>query len=117
MMKKLLLCSETSTEDLSNDNGNVEDDGQDVVVESPSLKDSLKTLCDVDNLNIKNFNYDVIVHFVRQGKFTVYTANNEFQCSIIILSTTGTRVNFSNCFSFHLLLVGLELYCIYRRPF
>ena len=121
MMKKLLLCSETSTEDLANDNGNVEDDGQDdgqdVVVESPSLKDSLKTLCDVDNLNIKNFNYDVIVHFVRQGKFTVYTANNEFQCSIIILSTTGTRVNFSNCFSFHLLLVGLELCCIYRRPF
>ena len=59
MMKKLLLCSETSTEDLANDNGNVEDDGQDVVVESPCLKDSLKTLCDVDNLNIKNFNYDV----------------------------------------------------------
>ena len=116
MMKKLLLCSETSAEDLANDNGDVEDDGQDVVVES--VNGSLKTLCDVDNLNIKNFNYDVIVHFVRQGKFTHCTANNEFQCSIIILGTVaGTRANFSNCFSFHLLLVELELYCIYRRPF
>lgn len=68
MMKKLLLCSETSTEDLANDNGNEEEDDVDVVVETPSLKGSLITLCDVDNLNIKNFNYDVIVHFVRQGK-------------------------------------------------
>ena len=70
MMKKLLLCSETSAEDLAHDNGDIEDqDGQDVVVESPTVKGSLKTR-DVDNLNIKNFNYDVIVHFVRQGKLT-----------------------------------------------
>ena len=69
MMKKLLLCSETSAEDLTHDNGDIEDDGQDVVVESPTVKGSLKTR-DVDNLNIKNFNYDVIVHFVRQGKLT-----------------------------------------------
>merc|ERR1711971_544644 len=67
MMKKLLLCSETSAEDLAHDNGDIEDhDGQDVVVESPTVKGSLKTR-DVDNLNIKNFNYDVIVHFVRQA--------------------------------------------------
>ena len=70
MMKKLLLCSETSAEDLAHDNGDIEDqDSQDVVVESPTVKGSLKTR-DVDNLNIKNFNYDVIVHFVRQGKLT-----------------------------------------------
>ena len=72
MMKRLLLCSETSQEDFTNDNGTTGNDNQEsVVTESQCLKDSLKTLyCDVDNLNIKNFNYDVIVHFVRQGKLT-----------------------------------------------
>lgn len=69
MMKRLLLCSETSQEDFTNDNGTTGNDNQEsVVTESQCLKDSLKTLyCDVDNLNIKNFNYDVIVHFVRQA--------------------------------------------------
>merc|ERR1712156_970127 len=62
MMKKLLLCSESSHQDI--------DDSYDVVVESQSNRDQhpLKKLyCDVENLNQKNFNYDVIVHFVRQA--------------------------------------------------
>ena len=76
MMKKLLLCSENSPGDnVANDNdvnGDDNDSDQDVIVET-SNKDfiPLKTLyCDnIESLNHKNFNYDVIVHFVRQGKF------------------------------------------------
>ena len=74
MMKKLLLCSESSHQDIANDNtvnDEDHDDSHDVVVESQSNRDQhpLKKLyCDVENLNQKNFNYDVIVHFVRQGK-------------------------------------------------
>ena len=73
MMKKLLLCSESSHQDIANDNTVNEDDedNHDVVVESQSNRDQhpLKKLyCDVENLNQKNFNYDVIVHFVRQGE-------------------------------------------------
>ena len=73
MMKKLLLCSESSHQDIANDNtvNEDDDDNHDVVVESQSNRDQhpLKKLyCDVENLNQKNFNYDVIVHFVRQGE-------------------------------------------------
>lgn len=73
MMKKLLLCSESSHQDIANDNtvnDEDHDDSHDVVVESQSNRDQhpLKKLyCDVENLNQKNFNYDVIVHFVRQA--------------------------------------------------
>ena len=80
MMKKLLLCSENSAGEVANDNDvngddNDEDDtDQDVIVESQtSNKDFLPlkpSYCDnIERLNHKNFNYDVIVHFVRQGKF------------------------------------------------
>ena len=81
MMKKLLLCSENSPGEVANDNdvnGDDNDDDndtdQDVIVESQSPNKDflpLKTIyCDnIESLNHKNFNYDVIVHFVRQGKF------------------------------------------------
>ena len=78
MMKKLLLCSENSPGDnVANDNdvnGDEDDSDQDVIVETQSSNKDflpLKTLyCDnIESLNHKNFNYDVIVHFVRQGKF------------------------------------------------
>ena len=64
-MKKLLLCSESSHQDIANDNTVNEEEDEDNHDQHP-LK---KLYCDVENLNQKNFNYDVIVHFVRQGEW------------------------------------------------
>jgi len=72
MMKKLLLynkADEQENPEVVADNDDIDDD--DVVVESssePQDFEKLKNiLCDVENLNYKNFNYDVIVHFVSKA--------------------------------------------------
>jgi len=69
MMKKLLLCAdeEPNPEKVVSDDV----DDEDVVVESSTEPQDFKKLknilCEVDNLNYKNFNYDVIVHFVSKA--------------------------------------------------
>ena len=91
MMKKLLLCSESSHQDIANDNTVNDEEGEvshDVVVESQSNRDQhpLKKLyCDVENLNQKNFNYDVIVHFVRQGELKFSFSVNSISDNCISL--------------------------------
>ena len=71
MMKKLLLCAdeEPNPEKVVSDDV----DDEDVVVESSTEPQDFKKLknilCEVENLNYKNFNYDVIVHFVSKGEY------------------------------------------------
>ena len=78
MMKKLLLCSNNCQED---SNGAGEEDNEeeeeeedaDVIVEShqENPPHSLKSFCrQVETLENLNFNYDVIVKFVKQGNST-----------------------------------------------
>ena len=64
MMKKLLLCSVEAPEDHHNDDTSPSEESH------PNIKDMYPAnLCRAsETINIKNFNYDVIVHFVRQGK-------------------------------------------------
>ena len=59
-MKKLLLCSKTCQDD---DNLEESDDA-DVIVESLPMKSFRR---EMENLEKLNFNYDVIVKFVKQG--------------------------------------------------
>ena len=75
MMKKLLLCSNNCQEDSNGaahcDEDNEEDsDDADVIVEShQDNPHSLKSFCrQVETLENLNFNYDVIVKFVKQGR-------------------------------------------------
>lgn len=74
MMKKLLLCSNNCQDD-----NDVDEDDADVIVESLQEKShSLKSFCnEVESLENLNFNYEVIVKFVKQG-------NNQ---SVIIIVT------------------------------
>ena len=59
-MKKLLMCSVESPE--------VNEDS--LIEESQiTIKDVCPVLHRSESINIKNFNYDVIVHFVSQGKW------------------------------------------------
>jgi len=74
MMKKLLLCSNNCQEDSNGtaqcDEDNEEDwDDADVIVEShQDNPHSLKSFCrQVETLENLNFNYDVIVKFVKQA--------------------------------------------------
>ena len=64
MMKKLLLCSNNCQDD-----NDVDEDDADVIVESLQEKShSLKSFCnEVESLENLNFNYEVIVKFVKQG--------------------------------------------------
>ena len=57
MMKKLLLCSE-STDELNDESGDTVRDMYPVLSVQPQM---------TETLNLNKFNYDVIVHFVRQG--------------------------------------------------
>ena len=78
MMKKLLLCSNNCQEDGNgaahgdDDNEEVDSDDADVIVEfHQENSHPLKSLCrQVETLENLNFNYDVIVKFVKQGKAT-----------------------------------------------
>ena len=67
MMKKLLLCSNNCQDD-ENDNEEDSDDA-DVIVEPQQEKShSLSSFCNqVESLENLNFNYEVIVKFVKQG--------------------------------------------------
>ena len=77
MMKKLLLCSNSSSETALEINDNVETAEPDSSSQDNIQK--LKTLFyEVDNLNNINFNYDKIVHFVSQG--------NDFQIKLMTSS-------------------------------
>ena len=74
MMRKLLLCSNNCQEDSNgaahgDDDNEVDSDEADVVVEShPEKSKSLKSFRrQVETLENLNFNYDVIVKFVKQG--------------------------------------------------
>ena len=74
MMKKLLLCSNNCQEDSNgpahgDEDNEVDSDEADVIVESPQENShSLKSFCrQVETLENLNFNYDVIVKFVKQG--------------------------------------------------
>lgn len=77
MMKKLLLCTKNSQED-SNGAAHCEEDNEedsddaDVIVEPHQENPhSLKSFCrQVETLENLNFNYDVIVKFVKQGNTT-----------------------------------------------
>ena len=76
MMKKLLLCTKNSQED-SNGAAHCEEDNEedsddaDVIVEHQENPHSLKSFCrQVETLENLNFNYDVIVKFVKQGNTT-----------------------------------------------
>jgi len=64
MMKKLLLCSNNCQDD-----NDVDEDDADVIVESLQEKShSLKSFCnEVESLENLNFNYEVIVKFVKQA--------------------------------------------------
>ena len=57
MMKKLLLCSE-STDELNDESVDTVRDMYPVLSVQPQM---------TETLNLNKFNYDVIVHFVRQG--------------------------------------------------
>ena len=79
MMKKLLLCSNNCQEDSNGaahgeeDNEEEEVEDADVIVEShqENPPHSLKSFCrQVETLENLNFNYDVIVKFVKQGNTT-----------------------------------------------
>ena len=74
MMKKLLLCSNNCQEDSNgaahgDQDNEVDSDEADVIVESRQENShSLKSFCrQVETLENLNFNYDVIVKFVKQG--------------------------------------------------
>ena len=69
-MKKLLLCSNSSSEVEINDNTEAEPDNP-----QDNIKKLKTLLYEVDNLNNINFNYDKIVHFVSQG--------NDFQIKVM----------------------------------
>ena len=74
MMKKLLLCSNNCQEDDNgpahgDDDDKEDSDDADVIVESQkdnSLKSFYRQVETLENLN---FNYDVIVKFVKQGNY------------------------------------------------
>ena len=75
MMKKLLLCSTNCQEDGNgaahgDEDNEVDSDDADVIVEfHQENSHSLKSFCrQVETLENLNFNYDVIVKFVKQGK-------------------------------------------------
>ena len=92
MMKKLLLCSNNCQEDDNGDAHGDDDDKEDsddadVIVESHqdhSLKSFYRQVETLENLN---FNYDVIVKFVKQGK-----RNGMGQSFLVVLSIRVTKL-------------------------
>ena len=87
MMKKLLLCSKTCQ-----DEDNLEEsDDADVIVESLQEKSHpMKSFRrEMENLENLNFNYDVIVKFVKQGKYQLALAG------FIVISCAETRPRLS----------------------
>ena len=88
-MKKLLLCSKTCQ-----DEDNLEEsDDADVIVESLQEKSHpMKSFRrEMENLENLNFNYDVIVKFVKQGKYQLVLAG----FIVISCAETGPRLSAS----------------------
>ena len=104
MMKKLLLCSNNCQEDSNGaahgDEDNEESDDADVIVESPQEKShSLKVLRrDVEALENLNFNYSLIVKFVKQGKILLGLLRSDYPVSFPFCPSQNTPLQLSVIF-------------------